>query len=121
MIQDVTNTLSQRYIICFLDTIENLKATTTIIILFTSNNEIKFVLFENSNSGRVSWVPCLLFHELHHQFLRFAMEKTECVSFRLETLSQDITGGCLYGGGGGCPRGGGNWGTLRIPREDWEH
>ena len=21
--------------------------------------------------------------------------------------------------GGGCPRGGGNWGTLRIPREDW--
>ena len=20
---------------------------------------------------------------------------------------------------GGCPRGGGNWGTLRIPREDW--
>ena len=19
----------------------------------------------------------------------------------------------------GCPRGGGNWGTLRIPREDW--
>ena len=22
-------------------------------------------------------------------------------------------------GGVGCPRGGGNWGTLRIPREDW--
>ncbi len=21
---------------------------------------------------------------------------------------------------GGCPRGGGDWGTLRIPREDWE-
>ena len=21
--------------------------------------------------------------------------------------------------GGGCPRGGGNWGSLRIPREDW--
>ena len=20
---------------------------------------------------------------------------------------------------GGCSRGGGNWGTLRIPREDW--
>ena len=20
---------------------------------------------------------------------------------------------------GGCPRGGGNWGTLRIPKEDW--
>ena len=20
---------------------------------------------------------------------------------------------------GGCPRGGGNWGTVRIPREDW--
>ena len=20
---------------------------------------------------------------------------------------------------GGCPRGGGNWGTLKIPREDW--
>ena len=20
---------------------------------------------------------------------------------------------------GGCPRGGGNWGTLRFPREDW--
>ena len=20
---------------------------------------------------------------------------------------------------GGCPRGGGSWGTLRIPREDW--
>ena len=20
---------------------------------------------------------------------------------------------------GGCPRGGGNWETLRIPREDW--
>ena len=20
---------------------------------------------------------------------------------------------------GGCPRGGDNWGTLRIPREDW--
>ena len=53
MLQDATNTLSQRYIICFLDTIENLKATTTNIIIFTSNNVIKFVLFENSNSGRV--------------------------------------------------------------------
>ena len=29
----------------------------------------------------------------------------------------DVVVGFL--GGGGCSRGGGNWGTLRIPREDW--
>ena len=26
----------------------------------------------------------------------------------------------IVGFRGGCSRGGGNWGTLRIPREDWE-
>ena len=46
-------------------------------------------------------------------------------SFMTLTESKPILLGCRVPGfyrvlkGGGCSRGGGNWGTLRIPREDW--
>ena len=37
------------------------------------------------------------------------------MKFRLGSPATKIVGFVR----GGCSRGGGNWGTLRIPREDW--
>ena len=39
-----------------------------------------------------------------------------CFVFRRGKLPSTLSYRFLKGG---CPRGGGNWGTLRIPREDW--
>ena len=53
-------------------------------------------------------IPNLTFHHVVLVFKRVGEKKREHNTNYIRVLK-----------GGGCPRGGGDWGTLRIRREDW--
>ena len=55
----------------------------------------------------------------YHNFLSLALALAALLA---SGASEDFTSMLQCHGWvlkGGCSRGGGNWGTLRIPREDW--